>query len=419
MNDIFKTAGRLKETLLENITKLTKELEDSPDSVKLLSRRAYLLLRLVDLQMRMEKHKEAEATVFKALKDFEKLAQMKAEPFDTNINIGLLKEKLANIKFDTEKPEQGCDLLRECIKYHDKAVALKQSDPSAYLIRGNVKQSLAYNERNRNRIAVAAKLSAAGIADYDKAIELGENSAYASRAAARVLVAMSPVKGEELTQRIAELKKAVDDYDTAIIEEVDKPKLFYLRGEAKAMLSELYEKQGNMLESTLLAQGAMKDYEHELSDDPRFLHALSSLVKSSYRYARSQLSQKNFAKATSVTHMALKRAEEALNVSPNDESTYYDLARLHFLAATLAERKGNLEDACKHLESSVDNWDILLEYCSDDEEFQSERQETAEILAEGRKLLKKNSGSSKGKLGNAMRSKLSGRKQKPKPTLPH
>lgn len=368
----------------ETIRDYDQQIKKNPKSSQLFSKRSYALMRLADAYIKMEGEEElAEKTMLKALDDCEELLKLDPQNYDAYVNSGLLKEKLSNIKSDDEDLEGARLLLKEAIRSHTKAINIEKHTASIYCIRGNVRQSLAHMERKQGKFTSAEKLSLDGIVDYNHAIKLGYSSAYASRAAAKVLLALSKKNHDKKhDQAISLLREAINDYNNAIDNHVDKPKLFYLRAEAKGILAEVTHKIDRASNCSNLVDSAIADYKHELKQDPQFFYAFLGIASSKYICADSEFYRKNYDQALAFIKEGKAAATQAVKLHSTCVSAYYERAYLSFLEAAIAEKREDTAKARALLKATVKDWHKIIKFEPDNDNFK-QRLESAEEALEG------------------------------------
>lgn len=359
-DQISKDIACTVEIIQDGIKKHNEQIRLNPKSEKAYTQRTYAFMRLADVYISSANQKMADESLKFALDDCHQLLQLSGDDFNIHVNIGLIKEKMSNIKLDNDDIDAACALLKEAIENHSKAIQLEKEMASLYYVRGNVKQSLAYLQRKLGKPKVAENLTGSGIDDYDIAIKLEDINAYASRAAARVLLALYRKKNDSAYDAVSLLEQAIADYDKAIDYEVNKPKLFYLRAEARAMLAELHHKNSRVTDLNALIDEAIADYKQELEDDPQFFFAFIGIASVLYLKADMEFCCDNLTEAKNIIKEAGKACEKAIGISPRSVSAYYENAYLNFLGAAIAEREQDIATACKLLKATIENWDEAI-----------------------------------------------------------
>ncbi|MCH9665638.1 MAG: hypothetical protein K0U41_07290 [Gammaproteobacteria bacterium] len=344
----------------DDIQECTEQVRLNPKSERAYTRRSYAYMRLADVYVRFDDRELADENLLLALDDCDKLLELSTGDSSVHINHGLIKEKMANVKVDNGDVEGATFLLKEAIQSHTKAIELEGEVASTYYIRGNVRQSLAYLERKLSNVKSAEELTESGIDDYNIAVKLKDRNAYASRAAARILLALHRRRNNSTHDATDLIEKAISDYDQAINYEVDKPKLFYLRAEARAMLAELRHKDSRLNDLSGLIKLAIADYTQELEDDPQFFYAFVGIASVMYLSADAEFCRGNFTDAKDIIKDAEVACKNALKLAPRSVSALYESAYLTFLGAAIAEKEQDMPRACKLLKATISSWDKAI-----------------------------------------------------------
>lgn len=357
---ISKEIACTVDVIQQGIKKHNEQLRLNPKSEKAYTQRTYAFMRLADVYISADNKKLANESLIFALDDCQQLLKLNGSDYNIHVNIGLIKEKLSNIQLDDDNIEKASALLQEAVDNHTKAIQMDQHMGSLYYIRGNVKQSLAYLQRKLGKAQTAEKLTISGIDDYDIAISLHDINSYASRAAARVLLALYKKRSDNECDTLSLLEDSVVDYDKAIDYAVDKPKLLYLRAEAKAMLAELHHKANRMTQLKSMITEAIVDYKKELEDDPEFYFAHIGIASVLYLKGDVEFFRDNLSGAKNTVKEAEAACQKALELAPRSVSAYYENAYINFLGAAIAEREQDTATACKLLKQTIDNWDKAI-----------------------------------------------------------
>ena len=359
-----------------------REIKDYPQNYNLYSKRSYAHMRLADAYKGLGEIDNTEASLHEALADCVALLQIKPDHYDAHINSGLVKEKLSNIKTKSGDIKSGCKLLKEAIQSHNKAIGIESDIASLYCIRGNVKQSLAYLLRKLDKYTEAEQLFYQGVKDYDQAIKLGDHNAYASRGAAKVLMAMQLKYQSRLKEAQPLIRQAIDDYTVTISYDLDKPKLFYLRAEAKGILADISHYLDRKKDCGNIINDAISDYEKDLEDDPNFVQSFLGIAVLKYIIADREFGCGNYESALKAIKEGKAICNKALALDDEYPCLYYERAYFYFIEAALAEKQGDTSKAFKLLKKSIEDWEKLIDIEPDNVSYKQRLQDVNSALKE-------------------------------------
>ena len=336
----IKTGIEKEKLLLESINKFAKAIEIYPDNSIAYNNWGNSLLELAELKTK----KKAEDLLLESIDKYIKAIEINPDYYYAYNNWGNVLTVLAKIKTGEEKEK----LLLESIDKYDKAIEINPDYSSAYNNWGISLSELAEIKIGGEK----EKLFLEAIEKFIKATEINPDYYNAFHNLGISLVNLAEVKKGEEKENL--LLESIDKYEKAIKIKHDESSAYFNWGNTLFELAKI--KTGNEAEDFMMQ--SINKYKMAIEINPNYHMTYYNWGSSLFELAK----RKSGEEAETFFTEAVKLFQLAIKNGGNN----YNLACLYAV-------KGNIEEALRILELSLNNKEITAQFVEDDEDWKDFR----------------------------------------------